>query len=110
MAAELLLTIPNMKPKDPHRNFNEAERYAIYLEAKEICAGCGLITKFADGDADHIARHADGGPTLVTIGIVSLLIYNNYIGLGFLEDERTQNVLLMLVIVVDGSVPFLFIP
>jgi 5-methylcytosine-specific restriction endonuclease McrA len=68
MAAELLLAMPNMKPKDPHRNFNEAERYAVYLAAKGKCASCGLITKFADGDVDHIILHAKGGPTSVTNG------------------------------------------
>jgi hypothetical protein len=47
--------------------------------------------------------------TVFTIGIISILIYNNYIGIGFLEDDRTQNVLLIFVIVVDGSVPFLSI-
>jgi hypothetical protein len=68
MAAELLLAFPNMMPKDPHRKFNEAERYAIYLDAKEKCAKCGLITKFGDGEADHIRRHTDGGPTLASNG------------------------------------------
>ena len=29
MASELLLTIPNMKRKDPRHSFNDAERYAI---------------------------------------------------------------------------------
>jgi hypothetical protein len=63
MAGLLLLKIPNMKRKDPRRDFSEKERYAIYLKAKQNCAKCGNRTKFEEGDADHQIRHTDGGPT-----------------------------------------------
>jgi hypothetical protein len=60
MASELLQYIPDMKPKDPRRFFDDNQRLAIYSKAKGKCEECEKRTRFEDG-ADHRIRHADGG-------------------------------------------------
>ena len=51
MASELLQAIPDLKPRDPNRRFNDTERLAICLKAKETCARCENFTEFEDGQA-----------------------------------------------------------
>jgi len=60
MASELLQAISDLKPRDPNRRFNDAERLAICLKAKETCIRCENFTEFEAGQADYIIQHSKG--------------------------------------------------
>jgi hypothetical protein len=68
MKSELLLSIPEMKRKDRKRLFDDKERSAICVEADFKCKLCKNTTDLNEGEADHIKRHIDGGPTVVSNG------------------------------------------
>ena len=68
MASELLKYIPDMKPVDSRRLFDENQRVAIYSRGMGKCEKCLKTSSFKDGDADHRIRHTDGGLTTVENG------------------------------------------
>jgi hypothetical protein len=59
---------PDLRPKDPTRGFDYAERLALYQRANGICEKCGTAAAFNKGHADHKKRHADGGLTTIENG------------------------------------------
>lgn len=68
MASELLKAIPDMKPLDQQRLFNDTEKLAIYLRANGKCEKCEEEISIGDGHADHRIRHTDGGLTTIANG------------------------------------------
>jgi hypothetical protein len=68
MATELLQSIPEIRPKDRNRVFNDIERLAICVRANFKCEFCPNITGLNEGHADHIIRHTDGGLTVISNG------------------------------------------
>ncbi len=68
MLGKFLEFLPDLPTKDPHRTFNYWQRLAIYYRDKGICQIGGEPVAFENGEPDHIVRHADGGPTVVSNG------------------------------------------
>ena len=68
MASELLKAIPDMKPLDLQRLFNDTEKLAIYLRANGKCEKCEKAISIGEGHADHRIRHTDGGLTTIANG------------------------------------------
>jgi 5-methylcytosine-specific restriction endonuclease McrA len=66
--AKFLEFAPDLQTKDPTRAFNYWQKLAIYYKDKGVCQLCKTPTPFDQGEADHIIRHADGGPTTVANG------------------------------------------
>jgi hypothetical protein len=71
---------PNIKPKDPERNFDYWQRLAVYWRDNGLCQlkleGCKQKTSFDEGTVDHIIPHSKGGFTTVTNGQWSCISCN----------------------------------
>lgn len=68
IVSKFLQNFPSLKPKDPIRLFNYAEKLALYNKSDGKCEKCASEIKFTDGEADHIKRHTDGGLTTIENG------------------------------------------
>ena len=66
--AKFLEYVPDLRTKDPIRDFDYWQKLAIYYKDKGICQVCKENTPFEEGEPDHIIRHADGGLTIVENG------------------------------------------
>lgn len=79
---EWLLTRLPLVPLDTQRQFTEAQRRAIYRRDDGRCQMCIVGNPdverlpYDEWDADHIQRHADGGPTTVENGRVLCIPHN----------------------------------
>ena len=65
---ELMFCIPNLKPKDQQRMFDEAQRQAIFRRDNAVCQICGKICDWSDYEADHKVPWSLGGETSVENG------------------------------------------
>lgn len=54
---------PGVSLKDARREFNDAERHAIWVRGSKKCALCGRALELDQMHADHVREHAAGGPT-----------------------------------------------
>jgi len=59
---------PDIKPKDPTREFNYWEKLAVYWRDKGICQICSKKTPFEEGSVDHKIPHSKGGSTMIANG------------------------------------------
>jgi 5-methylcytosine-specific restriction endonuclease McrA len=66
--AKFLEFVPDLQTKDPIRAFNYWQKLAIYYRDSGTCQRCRAATPFEQGEADHVVRHTDGGPTRVANG------------------------------------------
>lgn len=63
-----LLYLPDLVRKDPQRNFDDAQRIAIYRRDNGVCQICGDAVAIDEFEADHVVAHAQGGQTAVANG------------------------------------------
>jgi hypothetical protein len=49
--------------KDPRRDFNKAERHAIWVRGLKACAFCGRHLELDEMHADHVREYSAGGTT-----------------------------------------------
>ena len=73
MRVEILVThflanYPETQPQNTTRQFNDAERAAIWYRAGKTCEECGDPVIWEDMDADHKQRWIDGGETTFANG------------------------------------------
>lgn len=54
---------PGVSLKDSRREFNDAERHAIWVRGSKRCALCGCTLELDQMHADHMREHSAGGPT-----------------------------------------------
>ena len=72
----LLSTITDLEPKDQKRNFDEAQRQAIFRRDNGICQKCGKKCEWNAWHADHIIPWNRGGKTIVSNGQVLCPVCN----------------------------------
>lgn len=71
---DLLKSMPDLKPRDNHRQFTEEQRHAIFSRSNERCVNpndnpdCAETITWENWHADHIIPHSAGGPTNVENG------------------------------------------
>ena len=66
----LVEKMPDLRTKDPKRDFTAEQRMAIYRRDKGICQHCGKLCDEDGFHADHITPHANGGLTQISNGQV----------------------------------------
>jgi hypothetical protein len=59
----ILISLPELKLKDPIRGFSEEQRSAVFWRGDGICAKCGIKCEESEFEVDHIAPHSRGGET-----------------------------------------------
>jgi hypothetical protein len=69
LTRKFLETRPNVVPKDSKRNFNDEEKWILWLRAGKKCLLCGTaLPDYRSAHADHILPHAKGGKTELSNG------------------------------------------
>lgn len=67
---DLFAHVPQLKPRDCQRLFDETQRRVIYRKNKGVCQGCGKKCEWNDYQADHIVPWSQGGETTIENGQV----------------------------------------
>jgi len=68
LLSQFLANNPETSPRNTNRQFNDAERLAIWFRAGKMCEECGSEVIWEDMDADHHQRWVDGGATTFANG------------------------------------------
>ena len=68
LTRRFLQRCPDLRIKDPQRNFSDEERFAIWVNGGKKCAVCGRDLNLKEMDADHRQKWAEGGPTTLANG------------------------------------------
>lgn len=69
MLRRFLFSHPGVELLDPRREFNDSERYAIWVRADKKCEKCGAtLSSLEEMDADHRVKHTNGGKTTLENG------------------------------------------
>lgn len=59
----------NVVAKDQRRNFNDAEKWILWLRSEKTCVECGIdLPDYRSAHADHVVPHARGGKTELNNG------------------------------------------
>lgn len=66
----LFAAIPDIETKDEQREFDAAQRAAIYRRDNGQCQKCGIACSWDDWHADHVKPWSKGGKTIVENGQV----------------------------------------
>ena len=76
--------------KDSRRNFDEDERYVVWLQGGKKCVECGVTILLKDMDADHIKPHAHGGKTILSNARALCVNCNRSGGARARQPQTTQ--------------------
>ena len=76
--------------KDSRRNFDEDERYVVWLQGGKKCVECGVTILLKDMDADHIKPYAHGGKTILSNARALCVNCNRSGGARARQPQTTQ--------------------
>jgi hypothetical protein len=81
-----ILNAAEPEPKDPERNFTQAQRREIFKKDKGKCTNCQTKLSKTNFHADHIQPHSKGGKTEVANGRALCSGCNRSLGNGWREE------------------------